>query len=104
MEKILTFEEGNPLNNASCTYRFQCNCLSTQDAMDIDIENCGEYGKFFIIRMDFLGTGFWDRIKYALQIVRGHWSWREFVVRDEDAKTLSDIFNPDKRYSELPER
>ena len=104
MEKLLEFEKGKVFNEPSKYYRFQCDCLTPGDAMDIDVEACGinDEGKFFIITMSFLGTGFWDRVKYAFQILRGHWNWREFVVREEDTKILSDIFNPERKYSELP--
>ena len=95
MDKILETKE-------SKLYRFQCDCLSAEDAMDIDIEKVGKCEKYIIVNMNFYGNGKWDRIKYAFQILRGFWNWREFVVRSEDAKCLSDIFNPDKGYEELP--
>jgi len=104
MEKLLEFKKGKIWDENSTHYRFQCDCLSASDAMDIRVDSQGkdDKGKFFIITMNFLGTGHWDRIKYAWQILRGHWAWREFVVRKEDAGHLSDIFNPDKGYDELP--
>lgn len=103
MEKLLEFEKSS-WSEESKLYRFQCDCLSAPDAMDINVEACGKdaEGKFIIICMDFLGTGLWDRVKYAGQIIRGHWGWREFVVRGDDTRHLSDIFNPDKKYAELP--
>ena len=101
MEKLLDFKKRRKDDDASKLYRFQCDCLSADDAMDIDVEETSTDKKFIIIRMDFESTDFWNRLRYAWQIVRGHWGWREFVVREEDFKDLSDIFNPDKKYSEL---
>jgi len=98
----------------SKTYRFQCRCLSAEDAMDLTVskadgedelkvitDKCPE-GKFHILCLDFIGTGLWSRIKYAWEILRGRWCWREFVVREADAKVLSDIFNPDIPFENLP--
>ena len=104
MEKLLEFRKGKLFGQDSKYYRFQCDCLSAADAMDVCVESTGKDNedKFFIITMNFLGTGFWNRMKYAFQILKGHWAWREFVVRQEDTQDLSDIFNPGKKYSELP--
>lgn len=68
--------------------------------MDIEVENYDGEKKQIIITMDFLGDSFWGRIKYAWQILRGHWSWREFIVREEDHENLSKVFG--NKYSELP--
>ena len=104
MEKLLEFQKGKLFDENSKYYRFQCDCLTPADAMDICVDSCGkgDEDKYFTITMSFVGTGVWDRIKYAFQILKGNWTWREFVVRNEDVKSLSDIFNPDKKYSELP--
>ena len=100
MDKLLDFPKGS--DEAFKHYRFQCDCMSAKDAMDISVEEGLPETKNFILTLDFLDNDIWNRIKYAFQILRGHWTWREFVVRDEDARHLSDIFNPDKKYSELP--
>ena len=104
MEKLLEFKKSKIFDENSKVYRFQCDCLNAADAMDIDVDSCGkdDEGKFFTLRMDFYGTGFWGRVKYAFQIVKGNWSWREFIIREEDCKNLSEIFDPSKKYSELP--
>jgi len=104
MEKILEFKKGKMFDENSKYYRFQCDCLTPADAMDIEVESYGkdDEGKYFSITMNFLETGFWNRLKYACQIIRGWWTWREFVVREEDIKNLSDIFDPDRKFSELP--
>ena len=104
MEKLLEFKKDKGGGENVKYYRFQCACLSPADAMDITVDSHGqdEAIKFFTITMHLLGTGFWDRVKYAFQIIQGHWTWREFIVREEDTKYLSDIFNTEKRYSELP--
>ena len=104
MEKILEFEKGRAFDENSKLYRFQCDCLSARDAMDIMVDSCGkdDEGKFITITMDFLGVSFWDRLKYAWQILRRHWTWREFIPRNEDYSNLTAIFNPDKGFSELP--
>lgn len=103
MEKILEFEKGKIFDRRSKYYRFQCDCLTPSDAMDISVDAWGkdDEKKYFTINMYFQGTGIWDRIKYAFSILRGNWCWREFAVREEDARQLSDIFNPDKSYGEL---
>ena len=102
MEKLLDIK--NKPSERYKLYRFQCDCLSAGDAMDIDAECWGSEDdkKFLTIRLDFLGTGFWSRVKYAWQILRGHWAWREFLPREEDYGNISDIFNPDKGYEDLP--
>jgi hypothetical protein len=104
MEKLLDFPKRKWSENRSKFYRFQCDCLSPEDAMDISVDSYGksdEY-KYFIISMQFLGGGFWERLKNAWQILTGHWNWREFIVRQDDLKNLSTIFDPDKTFSELP--
>ena len=104
MEKLLEFKKGKAFDENSKYYRFQCDCLTPADAMDINVDSWGKEGenKFFTILMYFNGTGLWDRIKYAFQILKGNWCWRDFIVREEDTKLLSEILNPDKKYSELP--
>jgi len=105
MEKLLDFKKGEPIEGvASKYYRFQCDCLNAADAMTLGVDSCGknDEGKFFTICMDFYGTGVWDRIKYAWQILRSQWSWREFIIREDDLKPLINILNPDKKFSELP--
>ena len=104
MEKLFEFEKGKVFDEKSKLYRFQCDCITPADAMDIMAESWGkdDEGKFITISLYFYGTSLWDRIKYAFQILRGHWSWREFIPRPEDYGNLSEIFDPDKKYSELP--
>lgn len=104
MEKLLEFERGKLGEERSKCYRFQCDCLTPADAMDIGVEAWGKDDefKYFTISMYFCGASLWDRIKYAWQIIWGWWAWRDFVVRDTDCQHLSDIFNPDKNFSELP--
>jgi len=101
MEKILDFEESKDWS-PSKLYRFQCDCLSVGDAMDILIDEAPGGSKFIILTLDFIGAGLWSRLKYALQILRGRWTWREFVVREEDFGPLSEIFDPKKKFSDLP--
>jgi len=105
MEKILEFKKDR--HNSvppSKYYRFQCDCLTPSDAMDIEVESvCNDDSeKYFTIEMNFVGTGFWGRVKYAFQILRGKWAWREFIPRNEDYKNLSDLFNPDIKFNDLP--
>jgi len=101
---LFEFEKGKVWKEHSRTYRFQCMCSTPADAMDIIVDSCGkdDEGKFITLSMYFLGTSLWDRIKYAFQILRGKWYWREFVLRDEDYGNLSEISDPGKKYSELP--
>ena len=104
MEKLLDFKPGVVKKTATKMYRFQCDCLTAQDAMDVSIESEGEddEGKYIILTFDFKNTNFWGRVKYAWEILKGDWTWRNFVVREEDLKDLSDIINPGKKFSELP--
>jgi hypothetical protein len=104
MEKILDFKKGEAGDSPSKYYRFQCDCLEAADAMGIDVDACGknDEGKFITIRMDFHSFCLWDRIIYAWQILRGDWHWREFIPRQNDYKHLRDIFDPKKKYSQLP--
>ena len=95
LEKLLDWD-------GSRWYRFQCDCLHAADAMDVGVDEAGKDGKWFQISMQFNSDSLIDRMKYAWQILLGHWTWREFVVRKEDEKVLSDIFNPDIGYSKLP--
>jgi len=104
MEKLSEFEKGKLFDIPSKWYRFQCDCLSPEDAMDIEVMGCGENNeeKYISLTLFFTGVSFWNRLKYAFQIIRGHWSWREFCVRQDDRKNLSEIFDPNKKFSELP--
>ena len=104
MEKLLEFKKGKLWEENTKYYRFQCDCLMPADAMDIAVNSWGDNdeAKYIILSMPFTGTGLWGRIKYAWQILLGNWGWRDFCVRQEDASYLSDIFNPLKKYSELP--
>ncbi len=103
MEKLLEFDK-KIFGEQSKYYRFQCDCLDASEAMDIAVEAWGadDTKKHITLFMTFYGTGLWDRVKYAFAILRGHWSWREFIVREEDYKDASEIFDPIKKYSELP--
>lgn len=81
-------------------YRFQCDCLQSLDAMDIEVESVD--GKKFIILSMYFHDSFLKRIKYAYQIIKGRWTYRDFIPRKDDYKYLSIIFNPDKSFKELP--
>ena len=100
MDKLLDFKKGKIIDDCKM-YRFQCDCLLNGDAMDIFVEKNGNE-KYLILCLDFYSHSFWSRLKYAFEIIRGHWSWREFMPRKEDYGNLSDIFNPEKEYDELP--
>lgn len=102
MEKLLEFKKGKPLDFPSKTYRFQCDCLSVQCAMDIDVDGCGKHDsdKFIILRLD-VPTDLGSRVRLAFNILFKGWAWREFIPRKTDYKYISRIFN-DKSYTELP--
>ena len=104
MEKLLEFPKGKLNDENSKYYRFQCDCLSPEDAMDIGVDSYGKDDEFkqFTIFMNFKGRSLWSRLNYASQIIRGHWTWRDFVVREEDRSHISEIFDPDKKFDELP--
>ena len=104
MEKLFDYKKGKIHDEHTKLYRFQCDCLSPEDSMDISVESWGkdDEGKYYEIMMNFEGSNNWSRFKYAWQILRGRWTWRYFCVRDDDLKNLSDIFDPNKSYSELP--
>jgi len=80
-------------------YRFQCDCLDTNDAMDINVDE-ENGGKAIALVMEFNSSCFWSRVKYAFHIIRGYWNWREFIVRKEDYQSLAEIFT--KEFKELP--
>ena len=101
MEKLLDFTKDKFTEDFKL-YRFQCDCLTAQDAMDVDVDCNGDGDKFVTLRMDFNSNSFFSRLKYAYQILMGHWTWREFIPREEDYGNLMDIFNPDVKYNELP--
>ena len=101
MEKLFDLTGEDP-KDFSKLYRFQCDCLSPEDAMDISVDRVRENDKSFIICMSFRGSSFWDKLKYAFRIIRGNWNWRDFAIREEDCKNLSEIFDPNKKYTDLP--
>lgn len=95
MDKIGDYNWGRwattNIPNISRHYRFQCDCLAPEDAMDVAVtETGGEI--MIIITMQFRGCGLASRLRYAYQILRGVWGWREFIVRPEDYSPLSHIF------------
>jgi len=98
MEKLLDLTKGDNFK----LYRFQCDCLEPEDALDVSVDCVQGNKKFFALCLQFNINSFGDRVKSAWHILRGHWAWREFVVREEDCGDLSRIFNPDKGFSELP--
>jgi hypothetical protein len=106
MEKLLDFDKESSANDEKRyrMYRAQCDCMSAPHAMDIDVEVWGQNDehKAITIRMDTLPGGFWSRVREGWNVFRGKWSWREFVVRSEDYKQISEIFDPDKKYQDLP--
>ncbi len=103
MEKLLDFGKGK-LMGASKVYRFQCDCFTAADAMDVSVDACGkdDEDKYITLTLDFKDRSFWRRMVYASQILRGHWTWREFCLRQDDFAWLSDIVDPDNKFSELP--
>jgi len=101
MDKLLELPKDGSFG-ASKLYRFQCDCLSAKDAMDIEVSEGPPSKKYFIISMNVIPLSLKGRIKDSWSALRGKWSWREFVVRSEDAKNLSDVFNPDIPYDDLP--
>ncbi len=103
MEKLQDFDKGK-LMGASKMYRSQCDCFTAADAMDVTVDACGrdDEDKDITLTFDFKDRSFWRRLAYAWQIVRGHWTWREFCLRQDDCGPLSEILDPGKTYSELP--
>ena len=104
MEKITEYKKGEVSDESSKEYRFQCDCQTASDAMDISVLAWGEKdeGKYFIISMEYWDKRFWNNLKSAWQILRGRFPYRDFLLRDEDIKPLIDILNPDKKFAELP--
>ena len=98
MDKIIS-------DKNSITYRFQCDCTSPEDVMDITVDNSNNK-KYFSINMYYNEVNFWSRVKESISILKGNWNWREFIVSqggsEDDDKMISDIFNPDKTFEELP--
>jgi hypothetical protein len=104
MEKLLHFLKNEINENEEKVYRFQCDCLSPEDALDISVENYGNTdGKKYIeLSINNCDFGFMERLKHAWKVLTGRWGWREFCFREEDYKNLSIIFDPDKKFSDLP--
>ncbi len=99
MDKILDFKKGEVLDIPSKYYRFQCDCLASADAMTVGVDGIGKDNEDKYITLEFdLNISFWDRIKF---LFKGNWSWRDFIIRQDDMKVLSDIINPEKKYGEL---
>ena len=105
MDKIYSYPEFKGDSPVSL-YRFTCDCLSVEDSMDILVEGVGKDNedKFITITMDLRSDSFFKRIKYAWLVLFNKWSWREYIVHqsEQDYEALSEIFNPNKKYSELP--
>ena len=104
MEKIFHFLKGKVNEHGEKVYRFQCECKSPEDALNISVEAYGENEEKKTIELSLNNTdsGLFDRIKHAWKVLWGNWGWREFAFREEDFKNLSDIFNPDKKLDDLP--
>lgn len=80
MEKLLELEDGT-------FYRFQCECLSPEDAMDVEVN---EYGISFSMRYE-PRVKFLQRVKDAISVLRGRFCWSEFILREEDRAELRKI-------------
>ena len=104
MEKLLEFKKGKVWDENSKMYRFQCDCLTASHAIDVNVESYGkdDEQKYISVYMDFINDGFFDRLKHAWQVFMMKWAWREFYFRAEDYKNISEIFDPNKKFSELP--
>ena len=104
MEKLIELRKGKVFDENSKYYRFQCDCLSPEHAFDIGIDSMGkdDEEKYITITWHMIGESLSLRLKYIWQIFRNHRTWVEAVVRQEDMKNLSEIFDPNKKYSELP--
>lgn len=101
MEKLVEIKGSKDKYNDSVMYRFQCGCLAQQDAMDIRIDRGVETSKFIMLNFNLLNQSFCDRLKECWNILFGNWCWREFVVREEDYQSLSDIFDTTKKFDDL---
>jgi hypothetical protein len=104
MEKMWTFLKNKINEHGESVYRFQCECKMPEDALDIDVEACGENDekKSITLSLGNIDAGFFERLQHAWKVLTGRWGWREFCVREEDFKNLSEIFDPDKKLSDLP--
>ncbi|GAI31742.1 unnamed protein product, partial [marine sediment metagenome] len=72
MDKLLDIKKDAINEENTKLYRFQCDCISLPDAMDVIVESWGmdDEKKFITVEMYFVGISLWDRIKYAFQILR----------------------------------
>jgi len=104
MEKMWTLLKNKINEHGEKVYRFQCDCKMPEDALDIDVEAFGDDDekKSIMLSLNSTDNGFFERLQHAWHILKGDWGWREFSVREEDFKDLSEIFNPDKKLSDLP--
>jgi len=100
MDKLFDFKK----DEHSKLYRFQCDCITPEDALDIMVESQGKDNeeKFITITLYLIRMGLWQRIKDGMNILRGKHTWREFIPRKEDYKNFSEILDPNKKYSDLP--
>ena len=103
MDKLQDFKKGK-IMDASKMYRFQCDCLTAHDAMDVSVDACGkdEEEKYITLCLDIRAASFWRRVVYAWKILRGGWCWREFCIRQDDMADLAAIIDPSRNYLELP--
>jgi hypothetical protein len=100
LDKLQDFKPTTKMD-ASKLYRFSCDCYSPEDALDISVDDI-EGEKYITITTGFFHHNLWFRVKAAFKMLKGEWMWDSFCVRKEDTKVLSDIFNPDVKYKELP--
>ncbi len=104
MEKLLNIPKEKFGDKTSYRlYRLQCECPQAIEALGIDVEsyNKDNEGKSITLRLD-VPNSLTDRLSLAWNVLFKGWGWRDFCVREEDFKPLSEIFNPNKKYSELP--
>jgi hypothetical protein len=95
MEKLYSF-------NDSKVYRFQCDCLTPEDAMDIEVEKSDKDEKYIIISMSLRPASIRNKFCHAFNVLFNKYQWREFVIREDDAKALANIITPENKFSELP--
>lgn len=104
MDKLLDIEKGKLDPEGFKCYRFTCDCMEPEHAMDICVESWGKDNdnKYINVTLRTCCHGFWERLKYAVRLLRGHITWCDFVPRKEDYDHIAKIFDTEGKFSDLP--
>jgi hypothetical protein len=89
LEKLLNYEDYK-------LYRFQCDCLSPEDALDVVIDSyC------ITISMNRVPSNLKEKIKDIINVLRGEWTYREFILRENDREELIKVLRGNSAETEV---